>query len=160
MCSLRNPTCFPSGEKNGVVAPSVPGTAMAWSWLRGRIKSCDRGPPMYASRDPSGEIAIRPDQGVLGTIASVESIARVDRTTCFAGAGRIQPQIAVAEIKMASPITAYNTLLSRGLRSLPGGVEVATDGVTDGVGGERARVTVAVIAGRLNITARHASSES
>src|SRR5436853_6449032 len=124
MCSLRNPTCLPSGEKNGVAAPSVPGTARAWSWLRGRIKSCDRGPPMYASRDPSGEIAIRPDQGVLGTIASVESIARVDRTTCFAGAGRIQPQIAVAEIRMASPITAYNTLLSRGLRSLPCGVEV------------------------------------
>src|SRR2546430_8166931 len=144
MPSLRNPTCLPSGEKNGVVALSVPGRAMAWSWRRGRIKSCDRGPPMYASRDPSGEIAIRPDQGVLGTIASVESIARVDRTTCFAGAGRIQPQIAVAEIRMASPITAYNTLLSRGLRSLPCGVEVATDGVTDGGCGWQGRFWRAV----------------
>src|SRR5947207_713362 len=146
MCSLRNPTCLPSGEKNGVVAPSVPGTATAWSWLRGRIKSCDRGPPMYASRDPSGEIAIRPDQGVLGTIASVESIARVDRTTCFAGAGRIQPQIAVAEISMASPITAYNTLLSRGLRSLTASVDAATGSVTDGLTGAAAMPAVSVIA--------------
>src|SRR5438874_10073945 len=142
MPSLRNPTCLPSGEKNGVVAPSVPGTAMAWSWLRGRIKSCDRGPPMYASRDPSGEIAIRPDQGVLGTIASVESIARVDRTTCFAGAGRIQPQIAVAEISMASPITAYNTLRSRGLRSLTSSVGAVTDGVTDLLSGGVATLSV------------------
>src|SRR5213080_3645827 len=146
MPSLRNPTCLPSGEKNGVVAPSVPGTAMAWSWLRGRIKSCDRGPPMYASRDPSGEIAIRPDQGVLGTIASVESIARVDRTTCFAGAGRIQPQIAVAEISMASPITAYNTLLSRGLRSLTASVDAATGSVTDCLTGAAAMPAVSVIA--------------
>src|SRR5467141_259400 len=83
--TLRKPTLLPSGEKNGVLAPSVPGTAIAWSWLRARIKSCDRGPPMYASRDPSGEMATRPDQGAPGAIASVESIARVDRTTCFAG---------------------------------------------------------------------------
>src|SRR5436309_15778381 len=134
MCSLRNPTCLPSGEKNGVVAPSVPGTAIAWSWLRARIKSCDRGPPMYASRDPSGEMAMRPDQGAPGAIASVESIARVDRTTCFAGAGRIQPQIAPAEITMASTITAYNTVLSRRLRSLPSNVPAATDGGTGGFG--------------------------
>src|SRR5438034_7914689 len=119
MCSLRNPTCLPSGEKNGVVAPSCPGAAMAGGWLRARIKSCDRGPPMYASRDPSGEMATRPDQGAPGAIASVESIARVDRTTCFAGAGRIQPQIAPPEIRMASTMTAYNTVLSRPLRSLP-----------------------------------------
>src|SRR6266487_452108 len=117
----------PSGEKNGEVAPSVPGTAMAWSWLRARIKSCERGPPMYASRDPSGEMARRPDQAVLGAIASVESIASMDRTTCFAGAGRSQPQIAPPEISMASTITAYNTVLSR----LPS----ATGGVTDGLRG-------------------------
>src|SRR3989441_10230963 len=121
----------PFFSPDGVLAPSVPGTAMAWSWLRARIKSCERGPPMYASRDPSGEMARRPDQAVLGAIASVESIASMDRTTCFAGAGRSQPQIAPAEIRMASTITAYNTVLSRRLRSLPCGVEVATDGVTD-----------------------------
>ena len=86
---------------------------------------------MYASRDPSGEMATRPDQGAPGAIASVESIASMDRTTCFAGAGRSQPQIAVAEIRMASPITAYSTLLSGRLRSLLCGVAVATDGVTD-----------------------------
>src|SRR5450759_4225439 len=44
--SSRKPTWLPSGEKNGVVTPSVPGTAVARSWLRGRIRSCDRGPPM------------------------------------------------------------------------------------------------------------------
>src|SRR6266480_1261376 len=142
MCSLRNPTCLPSGEKNGVVAPSVPVTAMAWSWLRGRIKSCDRGPPMYASRDPSGEMATRPDHGAPGAIASVESIARVDRTTCFAGAGRIQPQIAPAETRMASTVTAYNTLLSRRLRSLTFGVDAATDGVTDLLSGAVATLSV------------------
>src|SRR5213076_1161709 len=142
MCSLRNPTCLPSGEKNGVVAPSVPVTAMAWSWLRGRIKSCDRGPPMYASRDLSGEMATRPDQGVLGAIASVESIASMDRTTCFAGAGRSQPQIAPAEISMASAITAYNTVLSRGLRSLTASVDAATGGVTDCLTGAAAMSTV------------------
>src|SRR5437867_7842439 len=139
MCSLRNPTCLPSGEKNGVVAPSVPGTAMAWSWLRGRIKSCDRRPPMYASRDPSGEMATRPDQGVLGAIASVESIASMDRTTCFAGAGRSQPQIAVAEISRTSAITAYNTIVSRRLRSLTVGVDAATDDVTNGLSEAAAR---------------------
>src|SRR5881628_1991060 len=120
---------------------------MAWSWLRARIQSCDRGPPMYASRDPSGEMATRPDQGVLGAIASVESIASTDRTTCFAGAGRSQPQIAVAEIRMTSAITVYNTAFSRRLRSLTFGPDAATDGVTDGVCGETARSTVAVIAG-------------
>src|SRR5690348_17475920 len=94
---------------------------------------------MYASRDPSGEMARRPDQGSPGAIASAESIARVDRTTCFVGAGRIQPQIAVAEIRMASPITAYNTLLSRGLRSLTSSADAATDGVTDGLTGAAER---------------------
>src|SRR2546428_552545 len=160
MRSLRKPTLLPSGEKNGVLAPSVPGTAIAWSWLRARIQSCDRGPPMYASRDPSGEMATRPDQGAPGAIASVESVARVDRTTCFAGAGRIQPQIAPAEIRMTSTITAYNTVLSRPLRSLPCGVEVATDGVTDGVCGDTARSTVAGGAGRLKDAARSSISES
>src|SRR5947208_8943355 len=148
MCSLRNPTCLPSGEKNGVVAPSVPVTTMAWSWLRGRIKSCDRRPPMYASRDPSGEMATRPDQGILGAIASVESIASMDRTTCFAGAGRSQPQIAPAEITIASAITVYHTAFSRPLRSLPLGADAATGGVTDGVCGDTARSTVAVKIGR------------
>src|SRR5258705_6953878 len=107
---------------------------------------------MYASRDPSGEMAMRPDQGAPGAIASVESIARVDRTTCFAGAGRIQPQIAPPEMRMASTITAYNIVLSRRLCSLPRGVEVATDGVTDGVGGD--------IAGRLKDAARSSIPES
>src|SRR6266550_7971376 len=147
MCSLRNPTCLPSGEKKGVAAPSVPGTAMAWSWLRARINSWERGPPMYASRDPSGEMARRPDQAVLGAIDSVESIASMDRTTCFAGAGRSQPQIAPAEIRMTSTITAYNTVLSRRLCSVPCGVEVATDDMTDGVCGDAARSTVPVVAG-------------
>src|SRR5256712_12485111 len=100
---------------------------MAGRWLRALTKSGERGPPMYASRDPSGEMAMRPDQGAPGAIASVESIARVDRTTCFAGAGRIQPQIAPAAISMTSTITAYNTVLSR----LP----AATGGVTDGLRG-------------------------
>src|SRR5438046_10106163 len=100
---------------------------MAWSWLRGRIKSCDRGPPMYASRDPSGEMATRPDQGVLGAIASVESIASMDRTTCFAGAGRRQPQIAPAEISMASAIREYNTVLAWRLAHMALG-EARTEG--------------------------------
>src|SRR3989442_14925878 len=99
-------------------------------------------------------MATRPDQPVLGTIASLESIASVYRTTCFAGAGRSQPQIAPAEIRMASTITAYNTVLSRRLCSLPCGVEGAADGVTDGVCGETARATVAGGAGRLKDAAR------
>src|SRR5467141_217404 len=105
-------------------------------------------------------MATRPDQPVLGTIASLESIASVYRTTCFAGAGRSQPQIAVAEISMTSVITAYNTILSRRLRSLTFGVDAATDGVTDGVCGDTARSTVAVIAGRLKAAARSAISAS
>src|SRR5437773_10114167 len=145
MKSLRKPTRRPSGEKNGEVAPSVPGTAMAWSWLRARIRSCERGPPMYASRDPSGEMARRPDQAVLGAIASVESIASMDRTTCFAGAGRSQPQIAPPEIRMASPITAYNNVLARLMCTLPCDADVAAEGVTDGVCGDAARSTVAVV---------------
>src|SRR5438105_12030825 len=84
-------------------------------------------------------MATRPDQPVLGTIASLESIASVYRTTCFAGAGRIQPQIAVPETRMASAITAYNTVLSRRLRPLTPGVDAATDGVTDGLSGAAER---------------------
>src|SRR5450759_5210285 len=75
--SSRKPTWLPSGEKNGVVTPSVPGTAVAWSWLRGRIKSCDRGPPMYARSDPSGESAMRPDQDPPLAIDSVDSTTSV-----------------------------------------------------------------------------------
>src|SRR4051812_45287337 len=134
MCSLRKPTWLPSGEKNGVAAPSVPGTAMAWSWLRARIRSCDRGPPMYARRDPSREMATRPDQGVLGTIASAESITQVNRTTCFGGAGRNQPRIAVPDIRIASAVTAYNSVLSR-LRSLPYTVPAATENAEERLGG-------------------------
>src|SRR2546430_8342476 len=115
---------------------------------------------MYASRGRSGEMATRPGQGATGAIASVESIARVDRTTCFAGAGRIQPQIAPPEIRMASTITAYNTVLSRRLCSLPCGVEVATDGVTDGESGETAKSTVTAIAGPVNAAARTSISAS
>src|SRR5438309_10240147 len=113
---------------------------MAWSWLRARIKSCERGPPMYASRDPSGEMARRPDQAVLGAIASVESIASMDRTTCFGGAGRSQPQIPPAEIRMACSVTAYNPLLSPRLLSLTFGVDAAMDGVS------KAESAVSVIA--------------
>src|SRR6267378_3437186 len=111
--TLRKPTLLPSGEKNGVLAPSVPGTAIAWSWLRARIKSCDRGPPMYASRDPSGEMATRPDQPVLGTLASPESIVSIYRNTRFAGARRSHPQIPVAEISMTTVTTADNATPSR-----------------------------------------------
>ena len=115
---------------------------------------------MYASREPSGEMARRPDQAVLGASASVESIASMDRTTCFAGAGRSQPQIAPAEITIASAITVYHTAFSRPLRSLPLGADAATGGVTDGVCGDTARSTVAVIAGRLKAEARSAISAS
>ena len=66
----------------------------------------------------------------------------MDRTTCFAGAGRIQPQIAAAEISMASPITAYNTLRSRGLRCLTSSVGAVTDGVTDLLSGGVATLSV------------------
>src|SRR6266550_8304458 len=75
--SSRNPTRLPSGEKNGEVTPSVPGTAVACSWLVGRIRSCDRGPPMYASRDPSGESSMRADHDAPLIIASVESTTSV-----------------------------------------------------------------------------------
>src|SRR5439155_23849811 len=108
-------------------------------------------------------MATRPDQPVLGTIASLESIASVYRTTCFAGAGRIQPQIAVPETSMASAITAYNTVLSRRLRSLTFGVDAATDGVTDGLSGAAERclgAAASVIALRLNAAARSAIASS
>src|SRR5450759_4939059 len=75
--NARKPTWLPSGEKNGVVTPSVPGTATARSWLRARIRSCHRGPLTYARRDPSGESAIRPDPDSPPLIASVESTTSV-----------------------------------------------------------------------------------
>src|SRR5439155_25284958 len=115
---------------------------------------------MYASRDPSGEMATRPDQGAPGAIASVESIARVDRTTCFAGAGRIQPQIAVAEIRRASAVTANNTVVSRPLCSLPCRLEVATHGLPDAVCGDTARSPVAVVAGRIKAEPTASTPES
>src|SRR5712671_6721777 len=77
LLSSRKPTRLPSGEKNGEVTPSVPGTTVACNWLVGRISSCDRGPPMYASRDPSGESSMRADQDAPLTIASLESTTSV-----------------------------------------------------------------------------------
>src|SRR5438874_1926633 len=84
---------------------------MAWSWLRARIRSCERGPPMYASRDPSGEMARRPDQAVLDAIAAGYSIASMDRTTCLAGEGRTQPHIAPPELSTASTVPADHTVV-------------------------------------------------
>src|SRR5882672_798724 len=78
---------------------------------------------------------MRPDQGVLRTIASVESITQVYRTTCFDGAGRIQPQMAAPVIRIASGITAYSIALSRWLPFLPFAVGVARVSAEERLGG-------------------------
>src|SRR6267143_6482091 len=134
----RKPTFLPSGEKNGVVTPSVPGIAVACSWSRDRIRSCALGPPMYARVEPSGESAMRPDPDGPFAIASVESTTSLLRTTGFAEAGRIQPRIAAPVIRIASGITAYSANLSR-RRVLPGFNVVATaESATAGLGGTSA----------------------
>src|SRR5690348_6949906 len=75
-------------------------------------------------------MATRPDQGVLGTIASAESITQVNRTTCFDAEGRIQPRIAAPEIRIARAVTAYNSVRSRPralFLTVPAGAENAEE---------------------------------
>ena len=54
---LMKPTRKPSGEKNGLKAPSVPISSTGSSWSRDRTK---RRPvsPTYTSFEPSGDAAI------------------------------------------------------------------------------------------------------
>src|SRR5437867_1276765 len=99
------------------------------------MSSCDLGPPMYASREPSGESAMRPDQDEPFAIASVESTTNRYRTTGFDEEGRTQPQIAAPDIRIAIGITAYSAILSRRRLFLPSNVLPATGGVTDGLVG-------------------------
>src|SRR5688500_3772203 len=77
-------------------------------------------------------MAIRPAQGELGTIASVESTTRVYRTTCFDGAGRIQAQVAVPRISIASKSAEYSLLLSRLLLFSPLVATATADSAADG----------------------------
>src|SRR4029078_5354743 len=79
-------------------------------------------------------MATRPDHGVLGTIASIESITRVNRTTCFGREGRPPPRIAAAEIRIASAVTAYNSVRSR-LRSLRCKVPDTAENAEERLGG-------------------------
>ena len=48
--SAKNPTCAPSGEKNGATAPSVPGIGVKPSSLRRRTSSAPFGPPVSNHR--------------------------------------------------------------------------------------------------------------
>ena len=59
--SLRNPIRWPSGEKNGLAAPSVPaiGVASSWSSRRSQRRFPPSAGPLYTSARPSGESAIR-----------------------------------------------------------------------------------------------------
>jgi len=85
---------------------------------------------MYASRDPSGEMATRPDQGAPGAIASVESIARVDRTTCFAGTDASNPERGSRNQHGEPDHDVQHPPIARP-RSLTSSVDAATDRVTD-----------------------------
>ena len=59
--SLTNPIRWPSGEKNGLDAPSVPaiGVASSWSIRRSQRRLPPSPGPLYTSARPSGESAIR-----------------------------------------------------------------------------------------------------
>ena len=78
---------------------------------------------------------MRPDQDEPFAIASVESTTNLYRTTDFDEEGRIQPQIAAPDIRIAIGITAYSAILSRRRLFLPSNVLPATGGVTDGLVG-------------------------
>src|SRR5437016_13464710 len=88
---------------------------------------------MYASREPSGESAMRPDHDQPLAIASVESTTNLYRTIGFDEDGRIQPQIAAPDIRIAIGITVYSAILSRRRLFLPSNVLPAAGGVTDGL---------------------------
>src|SRR5256886_14181396 len=96
------------------------------------MSSCDLGPPMYASREPSGESAMRPDQDEPFAIASAESTTNLYRTTDFDEEGRIHPQIAAPDIRIAIAITSHRAILSRRRLFLPSTVLPVTSCVTDG----------------------------
>src|SRR6266478_6496406 len=142
LLSSRKPTCLPSGEKNGVNIPSVPGIAVACSSSRDRIRSGDLGPPKYASRLPSGESARRPAQDGAFAIAPVESTISVLRKTGLDVSGLIQPQMAAPVIRIASGITAYSIALSRWLPALPFTVAAAMRGADERLGGTSAECSV------------------
>src|ERR1700693_951404 len=89
---------------------------------------------------------MRPDQDEPFAIVSNESTTNTFRTADFDDAartsGRIQPQIAAPEIKIASGITAYSSALSRRLPSLPFTVSVATGSAVERLGGTSAECSV------------------
>ena len=104
----RNPTWRPSGEKNGVPAPSVPAIGVEVSWSCSRIQS--RPPrsagPTYTRRFPSGEIATRFPDCVTGWSACSGGRKRLNRLTAGTGAGRSQPHKAAAMASAAMPTSA------------------------------------------------------
>ena len=59
LSSAQKPTHWPSGEKKGVYAPSVPAIGTAAAPSSDRRKSCllSARRPTYTTRRPSGEIA-------------------------------------------------------------------------------------------------------
>jgi len=65
---LMNPTRLPSGEKNGLEAPSVPaiGVASSWSMRRSQRRVPPSAGPMYASARPSRDSAMRAPPLALG----------------------------------------------------------------------------------------------
>ena len=104
---LMKPIRPPSGEKNGLAAPSVPAMGVAVSWSSGRTQR--RVPPSagpeYTMRRPSGEMASRPPPlAIGGCMAWDDGSARLNWVSGSTGAGRSQPQsAATAETTATAP---------------------------------------------------------
>ena len=100
--SVPKATCWPSGEKDGSMARSVPGIGVAESWLRFRIQSwlpSGLG-PVYTSREPSGDRAMRVPRALDNSCPLGRAMAK--RSTGRTGAGRIQPHSATTPATAAS----------------------------------------------------------
>src|SRR6185369_4743599 len=127
------PSWRPSGEKNGLTTPSVPGIGVgrSLSWSRSQRRVPPSAGPMYTSLVPSGEIAMLLAVGD-GRSASPGRSSRLNRLTIGAGFGRNQPQsaaaVAIAAMPSATGVTQLEGLARLGI----GAAAVATVGAAAG----------------------------
>ena len=121
----KNPTHCPSGEKNGVRASSVPGSAVASRRSRRRTNNCRTSPALRATkarREPSGDSTAAGLKSVTSGASPLTRASTCTSRVAGAGGGR-QSNAAPAAITSAAtspwqgarPTTNGGSQVNRGL---------------------------------------------
>ena len=113
--SAENPIHSPSGEKNGLRAPSVPDNGVAWSWFMRRTKSCGfPASPLCATnaiRVPSGDITVAPPNWFAIEFARDSSVlsSALSRSAAADGTDRhgAQTMSATASPSASAPVRTH-----------------------------------------------------